>query len=149
MKIRYLVAMAAAIVIVLLAVGLVVMQAGRHAGVSQPGAHNETFRPGFALGGHSFGMPYYPLYYYGNWPYPYPGYSYGYSPFGPGLAFDRAATRTQDVQQALTKGGYYRGPIDGNLGESTGAAISAYQREKGLPVTGDIDAKLLSSLGLK
>ena len=83
----------------------------------------------------------------GSWPNPYCGYSYDYNP---GLAFiNRTAASTQEVQQALTKGGYYHGPVDGIPGASTRASISAYQREKGLPVTGNIDAKLRSSLGLE
>jgi len=150
MKIRFLVGVAAAIVIVLLATGLLVIQTGMHAGLFKAGAQDETSRPSFALGGHPSGASSYPMYDYGIWSNPYLGYSYGYGAYGPGVAFfDSIAPTAKDVQQALTKGGYYHGPIDGILNASTKAAISAYQREKGLPVTGNIDAKLLSSLGLE
>lgn len=53
-----------------------------------------------------------------------------------------------DVQIALSRRGYYHGPIDGDIGPGTRAAIRAYQYEHDLPVSGHIDRYLLRSLGL-
>ncbi len=52
------------------------------------------------------------------------------------------------VQQELARRRYYRGPIDGQVGPQTRAAIRVYQVDKGLPVTGRIDGALLKSLRL-
>jgi peptidoglycan hydrolase-like protein with peptidoglycan-binding domain len=52
------------------------------------------------------------------------------------------------VQSALTKRGYYRGPIDGVIGASSRRAIRAFQANQGSPVTGLIDRKLISALQL-
>jgi membrane-bound lytic murein transglycosylase B len=52
------------------------------------------------------------------------------------------------VQSALTKRGYYRGPIDGVIGASSRRAIRAFQANQGLPLTGLIDRKLISALQL-
>jgi hypothetical protein len=52
------------------------------------------------------------------------------------------------VQRALAKKGYYGGPIDGDIGPGSRAAIRAYQVDRGLPVTGRIDGPLLKSLHL-
>ena len=56
---------------------------------------------------------------------------------------------TVDVQDALSKAGYYNGTADGILSKNTRAAISAYQRDKDLPVTGSVNPDLLHSLGLE
>jgi peptidoglycan hydrolase-like protein with peptidoglycan-binding domain len=53
-----------------------------------------------------------------------------------------------DVQRLLNQNGYYSGPVDGIIGPASSAAISSYQSSNGLPVTGQIDQGLLSSLGL-
>ena len=53
-----------------------------------------------------------------------------------------------DVQLALRRQGYYRGPVDGDLGPETRAAIRDYQYDRRLPATGRIDTSLLRSLGL-
>lgn len=104
----------------------------------------------------------------------YPSYGYGYSPFyrpypyssGPTLGFSyysRPSTvyRGQtvyrsysdslavDVQQELRRRGYYRGPIDGDIGPGSRHAICAYQDDRGLAVTGRIDSSLLRSLGIR
>lgn len=52
------------------------------------------------------------------------------------------------VQRALAKRGYYGGPIDGDIGPGSRAAIRAYQVDRALPVTGRIDGPLLKSLRL-
>ena len=53
-----------------------------------------------------------------------------------------------DVQMALRRQGFYRGPVDGDIGPGTRAAIRDYQYAQRLPVTGRIDTYLLRSLGL-
>jgi hypothetical protein len=53
-----------------------------------------------------------------------------------------------DVQTALQREGYYRGPIDGELNSPTRAAIRDYQYDHRLAATGRIDRDLIRSLGL-
>jgi hypothetical protein len=106
-------------------------------------------------------------YYYGARPY----YTYGwyrpwYRPWGgpsvsvtyirqPAVVYDndygtlyRGRSLTTDVQIALAKRGYYRGPIDGDIGPASRAAIRAYQVDRGLLVTGRIDGALIRALKL-
>lgn len=52
------------------------------------------------------------------------------------------------VQVELTDRGYYSGPIDGDIGSVTEAAISRYQAANQLAVTGTINQALLVSLGI-
>lgn len=52
------------------------------------------------------------------------------------------------VQVQLKQLGYYGGPIDGDHGPMTSAAISKYQAAEGLAVTGTITQALLKSLGI-
>jgi hypothetical protein len=54
----------------------------------------------------------------------------------------------EDVQSALADRGYYHGVIDGILGPESRQAIEAFQSDQGLPVTGQIDGKLLAALRL-
>jgi peptidoglycan hydrolase-like protein with peptidoglycan-binding domain len=49
----------------------------------------------------------------------------------------RATVR--DAQRRLANLGYHMGPVDGVLGPSTRAALSDFQRDRNLPVTGRID----------
>jgi peptidoglycan hydrolase-like protein with peptidoglycan-binding domain len=49
----------------------------------------------------------------------------------------------QKVQQTLAELGYAPGPIDGAWGENTSRAISAFQRDRNLPRTGQITQELL------
>jgi peptidoglycan hydrolase-like protein with peptidoglycan-binding domain len=53
-----------------------------------------------------------------------------------------------EVQSALAERGYYHGVIDGIIGPRRRQAIEAYQVDQGLPVTGQIDGKLLAALRL-
>lgn len=50
----------------------------------------------------------------------------------------------QKVQQTLADLGYAPGPIDGAWGENTSSAISAFQRDRNLPETGQITPALLN-----
>lgn len=52
------------------------------------------------------------------------------------------------VQVELQRRGYYGGPIDGDIGPQTQAAIAKYQGDNGLPRTGKINEALLKSLDI-
>ena len=52
------------------------------------------------------------------------------------------------MQQQLAQAGYYRGEIDGVVGDGTRRAIRSYERANGLRVDGRIDNQLLSTMGL-
>ncbi len=52
------------------------------------------------------------------------------------------------VQMALSRQGYYRGPVDGDLGPMSRRAIANYQADRGLRVTGYPNNSLFESLGL-
>lgn len=58
-------------------------------------------------------------------------------------AFQRVV---MDVQIALLVAGYYTGPIDGVVGADTRAAISKFQYDWSLSVTGTITPELLDAL---
>jgi Putative peptidoglycan binding domain len=53
-----------------------------------------------------------------------------------------------NVQQALKELGYYGGALSGSMSAATRAAISAFQADNGLDVTGGIDAPTVEGLGL-
>lgn len=57
--------------------------------------------------------------------------------------FDRSI---EQIQRELNRAGYEAGPVDGVLGRMTRDAIRTYQRDKGLPVTGQPDKNLLDHL---
>ena len=59
---------------------------------------------------------------------------------------DRATVRA--VQGALDKQGLQAGPIDGVWGEKTVSAIGNFQRARGLPASGELDAHTLAAMGL-
>ena len=94
----------------------------------------------------------YPYYGYG---YPYYGsYPYGYGYYSRPRTVIYAETAYTDdatvaaVQRRLARGGYYRGAIDGVIGQGTRSAIRAYERNNGLRVDGRIDRQLLATMGL-
>ncbi len=88
--------------------------------------------------------------------YGYP--SYGYYPYGYGyyagpreVAYQAATTDRSivfEVQRRLARAGYYRGAIDGVVGNGTRSAIRSYERAHGLRVDGQIDQRLLATMGL-
>ncbi|MDQ6912398.1 MAG: peptidoglycan-binding protein [Verrucomicrobiota bacterium] len=90
-----------------------------------------------------------------GYPYGY-GYGYGYYPYGSGYSneyrygneYRSGGNLGANVQQALAREGYYRGPIDGVIGARTRSAIRAYERANGLHVDGVIDQRLLQTMGL-
>lgn len=52
------------------------------------------------------------------------------------------------VQRALKQRGYYSGPVDGDAGSGTRAAIRGFREDNGLGGTSVVDAPLLRALGL-
>ena len=52
------------------------------------------------------------------------------------------------VQTKLTRRGYYHGRIDGIIGPATRDAISAFQKDNGLRVTGYVNTDLVEALKL-
>jgi hypothetical protein len=95
----------------------------------------------------AFGFP--------DWWYPDYGYvDYGYSEED---AYDDSAPAYGDqywqdlamkVQWALSRRGYYHGPIDGVIGPDGIRAIRAFQEAQGWPATGRIDPNVLRALKL-
>ncbi|HSV61958.1 MAG TPA: peptidoglycan-binding domain-containing protein [Chthoniobacterales bacterium] len=94
-------------------------------------------------------------YYFWNDGYWYPAYGYdpGYSTY----AYDEPIYGYNDldpgqvianVQAALQEQGYYRDAVDGLIGPNTRAALSNFQRDRGLPITAAIDGPTLQALGL-
>jgi len=96
--------------------------------------------------------------------YPYFGYypfGYGYPYFGSSASLYYNGYHPQyvqqnngggsvvlNVQQELARAGYYRGTIDGVIGQGTRNAIRSYERANGLRIDGRIDSELLSTMGL-
>ena len=94
-------------------------------------------------------------YYYLDTGYWYP--AYGYSSTYDSYDYDGPIYTYADllpdqvianVQAALREAGYYVGPITGSLGPATRAAISNFQRDYGLIITGAIDEPTVQTLGL-
>jgi hypothetical protein len=94
-------------------------------------------------------------YYYWNSGYWYP--AYGYDPYFSTYTYDAPIYSYDDqdpgqvianVQQALQQQGYYQGELDGSFGPLTRQALLDYQRDNGLPVTGEIDQDTLARSGL-
>src|SRR5947199_9900083 len=85
-------------------------------------------------------------------------YHYDYNNYYPDSYADQLAYVALDeymnnatvsaVQSELAKRGYYRGAIDGVLGDETEDAVARYQEDNDLSVTGTVTATMLQSLGL-
>jgi hypothetical protein len=101
-----------------------------------------------------WGYPYYGYPYYGGYPYYpyYPDYSdyqgsyYGYDAYlgdQYSRTGDARSSSMKAVQAELARLGYYRGAIDGVLGPETRSAIRSFQANQGLPVTGQVDGRLI------
>jgi hypothetical protein len=56
--------------------------------------------------------------------------------------------QVRQVQQALSRLGYYSGSVDGSFGPSTQNAVESYQMRTGEPVTGTLTLGVLSRLGV-
>ncbi|HEV2232278.1 MAG TPA: peptidoglycan-binding domain-containing protein, partial [Terriglobia bacterium] len=52
------------------------------------------------------------------------------------------------LQQQLKQRGFDPGPIDGNFGPSTDAAVRAFQQSVGLPADGEVGANTLAALAM-
>jgi peptidoglycan hydrolase-like protein with peptidoglycan-binding domain len=72
---------------------------------------------------------------------------------------DRPAVRTRTsadlerstiraIQHALDQQGLQVGPVDGVWGEQTTTAVANFQRARGMPASGELDAHTLAALGL-
>ncbi len=62
------------------------------------------------------------------------------APIEPIAVVDGEASVVQYLQEALRELGVYSGPIDGQVDADLTAALSAFQRSKGLPTTARLDA---------
>jgi peptidoglycan hydrolase-like protein with peptidoglycan-binding domain len=74
-----------------------------------------------------------------------PGADTSTAPATPGSR-SAAGGSLEAIQTALKDKGYDPGPVDGRMGPQTRAALRAYQKKEGLPVTGKADAKTLAGL---
>lgn len=52
------------------------------------------------------------------------------------------------AQVRLKKLGYYRGPVDGDFGRGSRAALVSFQRHNGLRPTGQLDGRTIRALRL-
>ena len=102
--------------------------------------------------GHGYGYgsrSYYSPYYYSRPSLGFSFYSRPYSVYRGREAYGSYSdSLAVDVQRELRRRGYYRGPIDGDIGPGSRAAIRGYQYDRGLSATGRIDSSLLRSLGI-
>jgi murein L,D-transpeptidase YcbB/YkuD len=53
---------------------------------------------------------------------------------------------TKGIQRALKNAGYYKGPIDGNIGQQTKEAIKAFQKANGLNSDGMVGKRTWEKL---
>jgi hypothetical protein len=70
-----------------------------------------------------------------------------YAPPTPVYVVKPASTLVR-AQARLANLGYYRGAVDGEFGPLTNRALTLYQADYGLPVTGRLDRATLRSLGV-
>ena len=59
-----------------------------------------------------------------------------------------AAERIRAAQTALTRGNYYRGPINGQLDDATRRALFEFQIDRRLSGTGNLDGRTAQALGI-
>jgi peptidoglycan hydrolase-like protein with peptidoglycan-binding domain len=57
-------------------------------------------------------------------------------PDTPELASGSSSSEVSAMQQVLQNGGFYAGPIDGDFGPNTEAAVRTYQTQRGVTVDG-------------
>ena len=73
-------------------------------------------------------------------------------PKGPAAATPKAVagnSLVQAAQRELTYQRYKPGKMDGMMGPATSAAISAFQKDRKMPVTGRLDDATVKALGLR
>jgi hypothetical protein len=93
---------------------------------------------------------YYPWDFYPYYGYDYYPYDY-YTDVEPSYqdyANQQPDSNVSAVQTDLAQLGYYNGPIDGLFGADTRTALTRYQIDRGLQVTGSLTNETLQSLGL-
>jgi hypothetical protein len=104
------------------------------------------FGYGYPYGYAAYGYPYFgssaALYYHGYHPAPRERAYTGERTYRP----DSGGSVVAQVQQELARAGYYRGRVDGVIGDGTRNAIRAYERANRLRVDGRIDSELLRSM---
>jgi len=71
-----------------------------------------------------------------------------YSNQGTLSATEQFVERAKRVQQGLTAYGYYSGEIDGKVGPLTKAALSKFQKDFSLTITGTITPEVLDAFGI-
>jgi hypothetical protein len=59
-----------------------------------------------------------------------------------------SAARTEEIQSALERGGFYSGDPSGKWDSNTQESLRRFQEAKGLPPTGKLDALSLQKMGL-
>jgi hypothetical protein len=118
---------------------------GQHRNFRDDDGHHRHFFNDFDFV--AFGFP--------DWWYPdYGDADYGYSDedtendSAPAYGDQYWQDLAMKVQWALSRQGYYHGPIDGMIGPDGIRAIQAFQQAQGLPVTGRIDPGVLRALQL-
>jgi hypothetical protein len=55
----------------------------------------------------------------------------------------------REVQEELRALGFYAGPVNGDFGEKTQAALAQFQLSRVIPASGQLDDQTLSELGLQ
>src|SRR6266496_3095003 len=103
--------------------------------------HSHFFRNRFFVFDDGLWFGFYP------WDYYYPYYDqdyYGYDESADPYSVPMVGV----VQSDLAREGYYRGVIDGVYGPQTRVAITRYQSNHGLQVTGSLTPATLQSLGV-
>ncbi|HSV29250.1 MAG TPA: peptidoglycan-binding domain-containing protein, partial [Candidatus Omnitrophota bacterium] len=65
-----------------------------------------------------------------------------------GAQTSQADQGVMQIQRQLGQRGYDVGPVDGLMGESTQSALRNFQRDQGLPTTGQADQQTLAALGM-
>lgn len=64
------------------------------------------------------------------------------------LASQQSRNEIRDTQRKLDAKGYAAGPADGIYGQKTAQALRAFQRDHNVPITGHLDERTLSALGV-
>jgi hypothetical protein len=95
--------------------------------------------PAFFGGPAFYGRP--SLYGFGAMPYPYYTRTV--------VAYRSGGSTAAQVQTALARRGFYRGPIDGIIGSGSRRAIRNFQTASRIPATGQIDRNTLYALRLR
>ena len=65
---------------------------------------------------------------------------------GPAVSASYDSVTVRNIQEGLSRLGYYQGPPDGNFGSQTENAIRHYQQDNHMPVDGQPSAGLLNQI---